>query len=437
MPYSSISDLPESIRNALPEAAQKLFLEVVNAALKQYNGDEAKSFATAWSAVKKQYTKLDDKWVRQESDGRLYRQLRLNFSSGKFQEVDGGLLVKNVKLLANGTWTDDNLRTPIYYPLETLRNYAGNWFDNSIWSRHYGRGDIPREITDKIGEIQNPHFDTDAIVGDIFLHGKTQKSKDTIELVKAYQANFVSVEHGGKEFYNSVERRYEAGDLIFGGATIVPRGACKVCTIQNNQSITGDVRQLADKYSKEDMGAMLDFMKANPGIMDKGMMDKMYATMDSASKKESMKSMLGTLKEHPEMMDDEMKGMMKGMMGGKEMSGSLSAEAEMMELKELEAKFTETERQLAESTAAIKIIQEASASKDTKIAEFEKQLGESKTSLGEMTRQLGEAVKRIEKIEKTPDPQTHAGSGSGLGFGKVEYFSPISVKDGEISMERI
>lgn len=450
MPYKEISELPESVRNALPEEAQTLFLKVVNSALEQYKGDEAVAFSTAWSAVKKQYSKQGDKWVRQQSEGTLFRELRLNFSSGKFQEVDGGLLIKDVKLLANGTWTDSNLRTPIYYPLETLRNFASNWFDNSIWSRHFGNGNTPREITDKIGEFQNQHFDTDAVVGNIFLHGKTQKSRDTIELVKAKQANFVSVEHGGKERYNPTERRFESEDLIFGGGTIVSKGACKVCTIQNeapdnaishsNESIIGDTRQLADKYSKEEIEKMLDFMKANPGMMDKSMMDKMYGTMDSANRKESMKSMLGTLKDHPEMMDDDMKGMMKGMAK----THSLSAEAEIMEMKELEAKLTETERQLAESTKSIttlqgtvKELQDASVGKDTKIGEFEKQLSESKKQSEETTRQLGEAVKRIEKIEKTPVPQSQAGSGSGLGLGGMPFFDPIKVEKGEIGLEVI
>lgn len=43
------------------------------------------------------------------------RELRFNFSSGKFQELDGGLLIKDVKLLANGTWRDSTVNTATYY----------------------------------------------------------------------------------------------------------------------------------------------------------------------------------------------------------------------------------------------------------------------------------------------------------------------------------
>lgn len=285
------------------------------------------------------------------------RELRFNFSSGKFQELDGGLLIKDVKLLANGTWRDSTVNTATYYPVKILQEYAANWLDNAIWSKHRGYPPVARDITDKIGEVQNQHFELDAVMGDIFLHGKTQKSKETIELIKSGMANFVSVEHFGKESFNPVERRVEAEELSFIGAAIVSKGACGVCTIENEMGLEGDVKELAE-YTKDQMKDMLGFMKNNP-----------------------------------EMMDDEMKGMMKSMMGGKAMSSSLSAEAEIMEMKELEAKYTEAEK-------SIKELQDASVAKDKKISELEVKLGKFK-----------ELEDRMMKIETTPAPQSQAGAG--------------------------
>ena len=67
MPYKSIKELPEPVK-VLPVEAQRLFLEVVNSALEQYDGDEEKAFATAWTAVKKRWKKEDDRWVRRGSE---------------------------------------------------------------------------------------------------------------------------------------------------------------------------------------------------------------------------------------------------------------------------------------------------------------------------------------------------------------------------------
>lgn len=63
MPYQSLNELPDAVQG-LPLDAQRLFLAVVNAALEDYDGDEARAFATAWAAVKQQWTQEDGQWVR-------------------------------------------------------------------------------------------------------------------------------------------------------------------------------------------------------------------------------------------------------------------------------------------------------------------------------------------------------------------------------------
>ena len=55
-------------------------------------------------------------------------------------------------------------------------------------------------------------------------------------MVKAGQANFVSVEHGGKERWNPGRRIYQAEELTFTGIATVNRGACAKCTIRDNEA---------------------------------------------------------------------------------------------------------------------------------------------------------------------------------------------------------
>ncbi|MBU1111779.1 MAG: ChaB family protein [archaeon] len=64
MPYKTVTDLPDSVKDNLPKHAQKIFLEAFNHAYEQYKGDEIIAFKVAWSAVKKKYVKKDDKWVK-------------------------------------------------------------------------------------------------------------------------------------------------------------------------------------------------------------------------------------------------------------------------------------------------------------------------------------------------------------------------------------
>ncbi len=65
MPYS-LSAPPEAVKG-LPKHAVEIFVSAYNAAFKQYEGDEAKSAATAWTAVKTKFEKSGDKWVAKES----------------------------------------------------------------------------------------------------------------------------------------------------------------------------------------------------------------------------------------------------------------------------------------------------------------------------------------------------------------------------------
>jgi len=75
MPYKTIADLPDSIRNHLPEHAQEIYMEAFNHAWEEYSDPtkrrggasrEEVTHKVAWAAVKKQYEK-DEKtgiWKR-------------------------------------------------------------------------------------------------------------------------------------------------------------------------------------------------------------------------------------------------------------------------------------------------------------------------------------------------------------------------------------
>ncbi|MBP7854480.1 ChaB family protein [Candidatus Babeliales bacterium] len=64
MPYHDNADLPDSVRNHLPDHAQSIFRKAFNNALKQYENEE-QAFAVAWAAVKKEYHKNEQgHWVK-------------------------------------------------------------------------------------------------------------------------------------------------------------------------------------------------------------------------------------------------------------------------------------------------------------------------------------------------------------------------------------
>ena len=71
MPYARNADLPKSVREALPTAAQTLYRKAYNAAWDEYRSpgkrrDDASREETAhrvaWAAVKTSYEKREGRW---------------------------------------------------------------------------------------------------------------------------------------------------------------------------------------------------------------------------------------------------------------------------------------------------------------------------------------------------------------------------------------
>lgn len=77
MPYKQIKDLPESVREHLPEHAQEIYMEAFNSAWEQYDEPEERrggasreetAHKVAWAAVKRVYEKdeASGRWKRKE-----------------------------------------------------------------------------------------------------------------------------------------------------------------------------------------------------------------------------------------------------------------------------------------------------------------------------------------------------------------------------------
>ena len=75
MPYDSLKDLPDSVRDNLPKHAQEIYQAAYNNAWDEYadpserrDGADREETAhkVAWSAVKKKFEKRDGRWVKKE-----------------------------------------------------------------------------------------------------------------------------------------------------------------------------------------------------------------------------------------------------------------------------------------------------------------------------------------------------------------------------------
>jgi cation transport regulator len=73
MPYDTLEELPENVKNVLPKQAQEIYKEAYNSAWDHYDDPqdrrddqsrEETAHKVAWSAVKEIYEKKDGKWQK-------------------------------------------------------------------------------------------------------------------------------------------------------------------------------------------------------------------------------------------------------------------------------------------------------------------------------------------------------------------------------------
>ncbi len=73
MPYQKLNELPDSVKDNLPKHGQEIYKEAFNSAWDQYKDAEDRkggksreetAHSVAWSAVKNEYEKKGDSWVK-------------------------------------------------------------------------------------------------------------------------------------------------------------------------------------------------------------------------------------------------------------------------------------------------------------------------------------------------------------------------------------
>ncbi|MBN1368833.1 MAG: ChaB family protein [Dehalococcoidaceae bacterium] len=73
MPYDKTAELPDGVKNNLPQHAQEIYKEAFNSAWDEYREPEDRkgnasreetAHKVAWAAVKKVYKKKDNSWIK-------------------------------------------------------------------------------------------------------------------------------------------------------------------------------------------------------------------------------------------------------------------------------------------------------------------------------------------------------------------------------------
>ena len=149
------------------------------------------------------------------------------------EEVTSPFIVKNVTLIAPGTWKDSITKAPVLYRKETLKKFANNWKSYRLSLNHKSK------VEDTVGYISNIKWneEKEAITGDLNTFPATTKARDIINEIllskklDSYPRIGISVNLLTDDIWNHEWNMREVKYLEFWGADLGNNPACKKCYI--------------------------------------------------------------------------------------------------------------------------------------------------------------------------------------------------------------
>ncbi len=211
MPYTK-SNPPARIKK-LPTHAQSIWISAFNSALVQYK-DEGKANAVAWAAVKRDYKKVNNKWVRKasENSNMIKNTLLRHLSEIKF-DFKEGQMTSEIQVLPYGTWSH-NEYGKIKIDNKALSEYVFN-FESKI------RNELPITEGHPVGSEEKPAigwFKKLVSKGRQGLWATIEWTQDGIDLLKKKAYKYFSPEF--YSIYEDQETHKIYHNVLDGGALV-------------------------------------------------------------------------------------------------------------------------------------------------------------------------------------------------------------------------
>lgn len=219
MPYSRNSELPKSVKNNLPPAAQTIWRKAWNAAYQQY-GSEETAARVAWAAVKKKYVKRGDKWVPKEDDTTIPNTQDAKWSRAKINNLPDAAFAH---IESGGTKDADGKTTP-----RTLRHFphhtsaVKNGSDHSTVDKPHLKNAFSRiGAGARFGKQAKPHLVRHAKALGVGDYESEHKEPDMDQLIEQLWTPITLSEQDDKGYYHA-SLLVTRGDFVNGNNRVYP-----------------------------------------------------------------------------------------------------------------------------------------------------------------------------------------------------------------------
>ena len=154
--------------------------------------------------------------------------IKFEYDKKQIGKSTGVRIYRNATLLAPGTWADSITNSPVVYPREILRKYAANWEERYLNIDHSTR------VLDRIGTVENPHFEDGRVKADLYIYPVTQNAKDVINLIDKGLVNWLSVEIKTEDIWDVSKNLRRVNWMSFIGCAVVLYPACEEAIINES-----------------------------------------------------------------------------------------------------------------------------------------------------------------------------------------------------------
>lgn len=371
MPYSSVNDLPSSVKDNLPTHAKEIYMRAFNSALEQYHSEE-KAAKVAWSAVSSKYKKNESgEWVAKSLD---FSDVVIPFESkglkedGKFHVI--GLLSTTDPDYVNDIFTKNCMKSIVNQingkEIKVVSPKKINLEHEHLTkdSRIIPRGKVVAgELVEDANKPEWAAVKIDAILNSHLPDFQEVKGSVEDGFLDAYSIEFRATKY---EFKERNGKKYRIVDDVFvGGAALTGRPANAQCSILD--------------FGIKSLALDEDDLKEGEIMESKSDMMKCKECGKEFNSKEELDKHSETHKKEPE----EKKTM--------ETTPTAELEAKNKQIAELEAKNKEVTKQLEEMKSQNDMISKVSAT----IKEELKSLQPAKTPLADIAPKFDEEKKNL------------------------------------------
>jgi len=152
--------------------------------------------------------------------------IEFKYASREISKSTNARIYRGAVILTPGKYADSSTNDWVIWPEDILSKYASNW------STRYLNIDHSTSVVHRIGYVENPRWEDNAVKADLYIFPYTFVARDTISLIDNGLINHLSAEVITTDEWDYKEKAIRVTEAEFFGCAVVTNPACQESKIR-------------------------------------------------------------------------------------------------------------------------------------------------------------------------------------------------------------